>query len=280
MSIELPEAHILATQMKSELVGKVIQDYHLANYEKLQKQTFFNEDLSDYDLLKNARVEDVSSVGIVIRLHLHRSNSLLLSPELGGSILIHPDSSALPKKYHLLLDFKDGTHLSVTLKGYGLVRSEKDMNLGNVYVYRRDSAFPSPLDEGFTFGIFSEGLDAKNQPIKTAMVGKSAAVIGFGNQGFQEIAHTARIHPKRKTGSLSNEERRRLFEAIQATVEKRIKLGGKESFHDLYGIAGRYVMSVGPHTRDRPCPVCGTTIARFQFAGGPTYFCPSCQREL
>jgi formamidopyrimidine-DNA glycosylase len=265
--------------MKSELVGKVIRDYELANYEKLQRQTFFNEDLRDYELLRKARIIDVYSVGVVIRVHLHRKNSLLLSPELGGLIRYHPDESTLPKKFHLRLDFDDGSHFTVRLKGYGLVRSEKDKDLDNVYVYRRDTAFPNPLDKEFTFNLFSQGLDAKNQPIKTAMVGKNAAVIGFGNQGFQEIAYTARLHPRRKTASLTVEERKRLFNAIKIIVEKRIKMGGKDAFSDLYGNAGGYVMPVGPHTRDQPCPVCGTIIARFQFAGGATYYCPQCQIE-
>jgi formamidopyrimidine-DNA glycosylase len=279
VSIELPEAHILAKQMKTELVGKVIEDFELANYEKLQRQTFFNENLRDYELLKKARVIDVSSVGVVIRVHFHRKNSLLLSPELGGFLLYHPDEGTLPKKFHLRLDFDDGSHFTVRLKGYGLVRSEKDKDLDNVYVYRRDTAFPNPLDKEFTFNLFSRGLDAKNQPIKTAIVGKHAAVIGFGNQGFQEIAHTARLHPKRKTASLTAEERKRLFNAIKTTVERRIKMGGKDAFTDIYGNAGGYVMPIGPHTRDKPCPVCGTVIARFQFAGGPTYYCPQCQIE-
>jgi hypothetical protein len=37
MSIELPEAKILAEQMNGELRGKHIKSYCLRNYEKLQK---------------------------------------------------------------------------------------------------------------------------------------------------------------------------------------------------------------------------------------------------
>jgi formamidopyrimidine-DNA glycosylase len=263
--------------MNEELAGKKITGYELANYEKLQKQTFFNRDIAAYEVLEGSKIRTVSSVGIVIRMQLEKGQNLLLSPEQGGSLLFHKDSSTLPKKHHLRLDFADGTYFTVQLKGYGLVYSADDSDLQKVYVYRRDSAAHTPLDDGFTFDLFNKGLDAKNQYIKTAMVGKDAAVIGFGNAGFQEIAHQAGLHPRRKTESLSVAERKRLYKAIQDVVKNRISKGGKTEFLDIYGSPGAYLPSVGSHTRDRPCPKCGTIIERFQFAGGPTYFCPKCQ---
>jgi formamidopyrimidine-DNA glycosylase len=27
----------------------------------------------------------------------------------------------------------------------------------------------------------------------------------------------------------------------------------------------------------RPCPACGTAVAKLQYLGGSCYFCPSCQ---
>jgi formamidopyrimidine-DNA glycosylase len=277
MSIELPEAFILAQQMSKELAGRTITGYELANYEKLQKQTFFNKNIAAYEVLKGSKISAVRSTGIVIRIQLEKGHNLLLSPEQGGSLLWHKDSSTLPKKYHLRLDFADRTHFTVQLKGYGLVYTASDGDLQKVYVYRRDTAGPTPLDDGFTFDLFNKGLDAKNQYIKTAMVGKDAAVIGFGNAGFQEIAHQAGLHPRRKTGTLSPAQRKVLYKTIQEVVKNRISKGGKTEFCDIYGNRGGYLPSVGSHTRNRPCPKCGTSIERFQFAGGPTYFCPKCQ---
>ena len=44
MSIELPEAKILAEQMNRELRGKRIKSYHLQDYERLQKIGMLDKD--------------------------------------------------------------------------------------------------------------------------------------------------------------------------------------------------------------------------------------------
>jgi len=61
-------------------------------------------------------------------------------------------------------------------------------------------------------------------------------------------------------------------------VEKRIRLGGKDQFLDLYGKQGHYVTAIGPNMKDQTCPVCGNTIEKLSTGGGVTYFCPKCQK--
>ena len=61
MSIELPEAQILAEQMDKELRGKQIRSYGLFEYQKMQKIGFINKNLKDFDLLLNVRIESVTS---------------------------------------------------------------------------------------------------------------------------------------------------------------------------------------------------------------------------
>ena len=277
MSIELPEVIILSRQMREHLIGKKIESYSLDNYEKLQRSGFFNKNISDYDEIIGKKIVDVLSIGIVIRIKLDKNSNLLLSPEMGGEIRYLTKTEKIPKQYHLLLRFSDESVLSIRLKGYGLIYFAKDNDLQNVYVYCRDSEGLSPLSENFTEEVFHEELEKKDQYLKLALVGKSAAVMGFGNAGFQEIAHQAKIHPKRRTSSLSRSEIKYLFKTINEVVKKRIEKGGKFEFSDLFGKNGEYIPSVGSHTRDKPCIVCGTTIERMQFAGGPTYFCPICQ---
>lgn len=264
--------------MNEYLVGKKIVSYSLKNYEKLQKSSFFNKNTSDYDSLIGRKIVEVVPIGIVIQIKLDKNSNLLLAPEGGGELRYHESSESIPKEYHLSIEFSDGTLFTVRLKGYGLVYFSKDSDLQNVYVYRRDSQGNSPLDETFTLKTFSGALDEKNQYIKLALVGKTAVVMGFGNAGFQEIAHQAKLHPKRKTSSLSSQERKVLYTTIKKVVKNRINKHGKFEFTNLFGQSGKYIPSVGSHMRDKPCNQCGTIIERFQFAGGPTYFCPTCQK--
>jgi formamidopyrimidine-DNA glycosylase len=91
MSIELPEAHILAVQMNQELKGKQIANIELRNYKSLQKIGCINRNLSDYDELKGCKIESVTSRGLVIRIKLNNAQNLLLAPEYGGKIPYHPE---------------------------------------------------------------------------------------------------------------------------------------------------------------------------------------------
>jgi formamidopyrimidine-DNA glycosylase len=279
LSIELPEIEILANQMNTELTTKVIERTTIDNYQKLQKITFFNKDLSLYDRLNGCTVKSVTGRGTVVRVKMNKKMNLLLAPEMGGEVRYHAERTNLPKKYHLLLDFKDGSSFSVRLKGYGLIHSTPDADLAKVYSYDRDVLNGiSPLEKNYTLEYVIAALDEKDKNLKTLMVGKEAIVVGFGNAGFQEIAYKAGIHPKRKSSTFTKTEKKALFNAIKKVTESRIKKGGKNSFSDLHGKQGKHVPLVGGHLRNKPCPKCGTTIERLMFGGGPTYLCPTCQK--
>jgi formamidopyrimidine-DNA glycosylase len=278
MSIEAPEAHILATQMNKELKGKQVASVELKNYENLQKLGCINKNLNDYTDLVKCKIESVNSRGVVILIKLDKAKNLLLAPEYGGKILFHKEKIIIPEKFHLKLEFNDQTSLTVALTGLGGIQAFTDENLKNSYVYRRDfSNVPSPLTDKFTFENFSKQLTEKNTNIKTAIVGKEALVVGLSNNAFQDIIHRAKIHPKRKTSSLTKQEQQKLFEAIKLVVEQRIKAGGKSQFQDLNGNQGTYTASMGPNMKNQNCTICNSTIEAINIGGGQVYFCPKCQ---
>ena len=81
MSIELPEAMILAEQMNRELHGKCIRSYRLQDYKRLQRIGFTNRDIKSFDQLVNRTVESAISRGNAIRLKLDGNLNIILSPE-------------------------------------------------------------------------------------------------------------------------------------------------------------------------------------------------------
>jgi formamidopyrimidine-DNA glycosylase len=281
MSIELPEAWILAEQMNREIRGKRIKSYLLQEHERLQRLGFVNKDVSDFNRLINGKIEAVSSRGLVIRVKLDNGMNLLLAPEYGGRVLYHADESTVQEKAHLKVDFTDNTALTVRLTGMGLIYAAKDDQLERVYVYRRDfSEVASPIDEkALTFERFSELLsEKKTMMLKPLLVGKDAVVVGLGNSAYQDIIYRAKIHPKRRAHELSEEERNHLFDAIKQVLQERIRLGGKPQFLDLYGKQGNYTPAIGPNMAQKPCPICGTPIEKLGLGGGYVYFCPKCQK--
>jgi formamidopyrimidine-DNA glycosylase len=280
MSIELPEAKILAEQMNKALLGKCVKSYHLQDYERLQRIGMLEKDTRSFDQLVNGKIESVISRGNVIRVKLNNGMNLILGPEYGGRIFHHESRETVPSKFHLKIDFTDDSALTVRLTSMGLINAVKDSDLERSYVYRRDfnPEVISPIDDKeFTFERFSRILADNNRALKSVLVGKDAIVVGLGNSAFQDIIYRAKLHPKRKASELNKDERRALYDAIKLVLQERIKLKGKDQFYDLYGNQGGYTPAMGPNMKHQTCAVCGTRIEKLSVGGGHVYFCPKCQ---
>jgi len=279
MSIELPETRILAEQMNKELRGKRIWHYHLRDCERLQKTGFINKDTKAFDQLVNREVESVTSRGNAILVKLDSKMNIILAPEYGGEIFYHSYETEVPEKYHLRIDFRDKTVLTVRFTSMGGVRVLKDDELTNSYVYKRDfnPQMLSPLDENFTSERFSELLADNHRALKPVLVGKDAVLVGLSNSAFQDVIYRAKLHPKRKASDLNLNEQKALYNAVKLVIRERLRLNGKNQFLDLYQKQGEYVPAMGPNMRKRDCPVCGTPIEELSLGGGKVFVCPKCQ---
>ena len=279
MSVELPEASIIAKQLGEVLPGKRVSACHVRDYERMQRIGFMNKDLSDYDRLKGGVVEGVASRGNTVHVRLDNAMNLLIGPEYGGRVLYHENSETAPK-YHLKVDFEDGSALTVRLTSMGVISAVDDGGLEASYLYGRDfSEKASPVESDFTFERFTELISGKTRQLKQVLVGKDAVMVGVSNSAFQDVIYRAGLHPKRRASDLSPEESRALYDAIRALMDERLRLGGKEGFVDTHGAEGRYTPRMGPNMKGKDCPRCGTPIQRISHGGGQVYLCPECQRQ-
>jgi formamidopyrimidine-DNA glycosylase len=279
MSIELPEAKILADQMNKELKGKRIKSYSLRDCGKLQKIGFIDRDNKSFDQLVNREVESVTSRGNSIRVKLDGGMNMILSPEYGGEIFYHSREATIPEKFHVKIDFSDKTALTVRFTSMGGVRVLKDAELMDSYVFKRDfnTEILSPIDDDFTFERFSRLLSDNNRALKPVLVGKDAVLVGLGNSAFQDIIYRAKVHPRRKASELNLNEQKALFNSVKLVLRERLWLNGKNQFLDLYQNQGRYTSAMGPNMRKKNCPVCGSPIQDLSLGGGRVFVCPKCQ---
>ena len=276
MSIELPEAKILGSQMKEVLVGKVVESYAVKDYERLIKIGFMNRNLDDYEDLLERRIESVDYRGNLILVRFDEGMNLLVGPEYGG-LVSYREKGECPD-YHLKLSFKDGSVLTVRLTSMGGVIAVDDEKLKDSYLYKRDFGdVLSPLDEDFTLERFAELMAERKRMLKSVLVGKDAVLVGISNATYQDVIYRAGLHPKRRASSLSPEEVEALYDAINHVIEERLRLGGKVKFRDLHGREGGYNASMGPHMKNEDCPKCGIKIESIQHGGGKVYLCPKCQ---
>ena len=278
MSIELPEAVIIAAQMQALVAGKRIAGWEVREAARLQKSGFVNRDLTDFDVLKGRRIAEVTSSGNTVLARLDRGVNLVLAPEYGGIVLFHRVGEPPSATYHLGLFFVDGAALTVRLTGMGGMRVARDAELEGTYVYRRDFlGAANPLDKGLRAAAFARLLGGQARMLKSVLVGKDAIVVGLGNATFQDVAYRAGIHPKRRASTLDPGACRGLYTAMRAVLRERIRLGGKEGFVDLHGSPGRYRSPFGPGTSGAPCGRCGGSFAKVAVGGGPSVYCPACQ---
>jgi len=283
VSVEGPEAAILATQMRRELAGKTVAGFALGDTGRLQEIGFMNRDPDDYGQLVGGVVESVVSRGNNVLMKLDNGSNLVISPEYGGDIFFREERGSIPEKYHLRLDFEDGSSLTVRITSMGGVTATCDAGLAHHYMVARDFA-PETLDPldpvagGFTPERFSAALETGNKAMKPVLVGKDAVLVGISNSTFQDVLYRAWLHPKRKASDLSPGERSALFDAIGFVLGERLRLGGKDQWRDLYGRPGGYVPAMGPGMSGQTCAKCGSTIEKLALGGGDVNLCPVCQR--
>jgi formamidopyrimidine-DNA glycosylase len=278
MSVELPEAKILAEQMNQELKGKRVKSFQVKDCERLQRIGMMDKDLTSFNQLVDGKIESATSRGNVIRVKFDNGANLILGPEYGGEIFYNKDAANVPK-FHLRVDFSDGTLLTVRLTSMGVIQALNDDELERSYVYKRDfdPTKLSPTNEEFTFERFSKRLADHNKMLKSVLVGKDAVLVGVSNSTFQDILYRARIHPKRKASELNMEEKRSLHTAIRFVFTERLRLNGKDQFRDLHGKQGSYTPAMGPNMKQQTCPQCGNKIEKLSMGGGHVYLCPNCQ---
>lgn len=280
MSIEMPEATILARQMQAELPGKTVTGFDLRASESFQRMGFVNKDPADFERLVGQRLESITSRGNTIRVKLSGRQNLILSPEYGGEVFYFKNDDSLPAKYHFRLHLDDGSSLTVRLLGMGSIYACCDDGLEAHYMMRRDffSELPEPNDAGLSRESFTGRLGGLGRQLKSVLVGKDAVVVGLSNAAFQDIIYRAGLHPKRKASELSADEQRALYDAMRFVVDERLRLGGKAGFRDLSGAPGGYEPAMGPAMKGRMCPACGSPIGKISHGGGEVFICPACQR--
>ena len=90
------------------------------------------------------------------------------------------------------------------------------------------------------------------------------------------------IRYDRLSDTLSSQEVRRLYRAIQETVQDAIKMRGTtlddEAYVDLFGKPGEYQGELKVYGREgEPCRRCRTPIQTVKVSQRTSYFCPQCQ---
>lgn len=274
---ELPECTVLAAQMNEKLYGKVISSGRHGN--SPHKFVWYNCTPEQFSrAVGNKIVRKATVKGRWLFLGLDPGYVLVLG-ECGGRMLYHKPGSRLPAKYHLLLEFNDGSFFTVTTQMWGAMELyEKGNEYSGKYV--KDMR-PTPLEKDFHFRYFNELIDEASKESNRSTKGlltQEQLIPGLGNACVQDILFRAKLNPRHPISLLTESEKRNLYDAILETVQEIIRKGGRYDEFNLFNKPGGYIRILDKNAVDRPCPLCGTPVEKFRYLGGTCYVCPNCQK--
>jgi formamidopyrimidine-DNA glycosylase len=271
--IELPEAAVLAKQINEAATGKKIKNVISAHTP--HKLAWYFGDPQEYNsLLIGKVISGATSYGGQVEISAGQAK-LLFSD--GVNLRYYNKGAKLPDKHQLLLQFDNGSSLVGSVQMYGgLSAFQEGQNDNKYYLIAREK--PSPLSGDFNESYFESLFDEGTAKLSLkAFLATEQRIPGLGNGVLQDILFNAKMHPKKKAGTLSAADRRVLFDSIKKTLSEMTAKGGRDTENDLFGKLGAYKTRLSKNTVGQPCPICRTLVKKEAYLGGSIYYCAKCQ---
>jgi formamidopyrimidine-DNA glycosylase len=274
--IEIPEAVVLASQINETIGGRRIRKAVAGK--SPHKFAWYHGDPQQYgDVLTGRTITAASAHGGLVEIQA--GNAAILLGE-GVVLRFRTADGKAPEKHQLLVEFDDGSTLCASVQMYGGIWCFKDAEYENPY-YQVAKQKPSPLSDEFNEIHFESILRKPGVDKLTAktLLATEQRIPGLGNGVLQDILFNARIHPRKKVSSFSQEDKESLLCSIRNTLREMASQGGRDTEKDLFGSPGGYKTRMSRNTVGRPCAVCGSTIKKEAYMGGSIYYCDCCQKR-
>ena len=273
--IELPESYVLASQIKLATAGKVIRrvfaNAHPHAFATFNGDPGFYESMLCGKEILDASLGSGSTGGSHVEI-LCGDMALIISTP----IRYHAPGEKTAPKHQLLIEFDDSSSMSCTVQMWGAIfcLSAEDITKPGSPC----RLIPSPLDDAFNIDYFFNLMqNAKPALSAKAFLTSEYRIPGLGNGVMHDILFNARIHPKRRIESFSQNNCERIFHSVKSTLRYMAERGGRDTEKDLYGNWGGYKTILTSKSSGMPCRNCNEHIIKEMYLGGNIYFCPECQ---
>lgn len=269
---ELPEVETIAEDLRGQLPGRRFVAAHI-----LWPRTLAAPDPESLNArLAGRTVLDVGRRGKYLLIHLDAGETLIIHLRMTGQVTVAPDGNPALADAHVRahFDLAGGYHLIFTdARKFGRIWLVQDVldvigKLG-----------PEPLDFGFTAELLGQRLHRRRTAMKALLLDQTI-IAGVGNIYADEALFLAGIHPLRGGASLAEDEIGRLHAALRSVLLESIDQRGTllRDYRTPYGADGAYKSRLRVYGQPgRPCPRCGTPVARIRVTQRSTHFCPQCQ---
>jgi len=288
---ELPEVETIVRDLQKKVLGRAFIDVW-TDFKKIIKSP---KDFEEFKKeIKGKTIKKVKRRAKNILFELSNNKTLLIHQKLTGHLLLGKwqqkegkweatipgplKEDPMNKFLHLIFWLDNNQMLALS----DLRKFAKVELLDKDTLEKELSSFgPEPLDKDFTFEKFKEVLDKKRKGKIKQVLMDQEVITGIGNIYSDEILWKAKIHPFKETKQLSDEEIKRIYNAMREILPKAIELGGESisNFRRISGERGYFDKERKIYRREgEKCSRCGTIIKRVKLASRSAHFCPKCQK--
>jgi formamidopyrimidine-DNA glycosylase len=270
---ELPEVETIKEDLRELVAGSEIERARVIDA-SLVEQPSAEEFASR---LEGVRITGARRRAKHLIVELGSRDSLVFQLKIGGQLLLVPPVEEPETALMLVLDL-DGDRRLFLRDETGFTRTR--LLDADELEARLSSLGPEPLEEEFDAGYLKRAIGSRRAQIKPLLLDQKV-VSGIGNIYADEILYDARLHPRRKANTLSEDEWEALYAAIRSNLTAGVEHRGTtvrlyKDVLDRPGEHQNYLRVFEKH--GRPCPGCEGEVVREKVSGRPTHFCPACQK--
>lgn len=275
---ELPEVEVLRRDLEREVEGKKIKAVEVGLMRAIRRHPNKKHFASK---LEDIKIKKVDRKGTYLLIRLETTDVLVV--ELGGSGQLQREKNpktARPAHTQVVIGFTQGGELRlVDPKEEAEMFVAAQADLGQMDELNQIGL--DPLEESLSWRTFHDMMVAKKTKLKALLMNRQF-LAGVGNIYSDEILWSAGIRYDRQSDSVTSQEVRRLYRAMQETLQDAVKhrgtSAGDDEYLDLFGASGGYGSELKVFQRaDLPCRRCRSLIEKAKFQGRPTFYCPKCQ---
>jgi formamidopyrimidine-DNA glycosylase len=273
---ELPEIETLRQDLEQEVVGRKVKAVEVKAARIVRRHRNRREFA---ERLVGRKVTTVARHGSGLALALDSDELLVL--RLGAHGRLRKERSSAPPERHTdaVVTLSTGGDLRVV----GLGEDGELFVAGKAELEEPAGQLPpvDPLTGAFTWQGFNARLLSRHAPLRS-LLGDESFIAGIGPLYADEILWASGLRWDRGSASLSAQEVRRLYRAIQEVLQEAVRERGtsvgEEPWLDLHGKRGGFQAHLNVHRRDgQPCRRCRTPLACQPLDLGATFYCPKCQ---
>jgi formamidopyrimidine-DNA glycosylase len=279
--VELPEVEVMRRDLEKDVVGRRVKSAEVKTSRNAMRVIRRHGKRKEFtSRLEGRKLTKVERRGKYLLVHLDSGDVLVTHFGMSGQFQRGNGRVVIEPHTHVVITFQQGGDLRfIDPRTFGEMFVTSGDDIGKVKELQHIAI--DPLDQVFTWPTFQYLLAERAAKMKQLLMDQKF-ISGLGNIYSDEVLFAAGLRYDRVSDTLSSQEVRRLYRAIQETLQDAIKLRGTtledEAYVDLFGKPGEYGSELKVYGREgEPCRRCRTPIQTVKVSQRTSYFCPQCQ---